>query len=259
MCSARNILTLVTLTLLSSTPSMSQQHSTLPEPNGALELLTRARLESDLGRHRAAVEFFERVVESEHAAPALRAEALVLQGAAHLALGETAEGHRCQQRVLLEHGDQPEATWLLAFHVTSVAPRRADWTTAPGLELGLGTDEEGAESSWIIWPKALVPASAPGQRRVHGEGADTTLGFEGPPLIVDMISTELGDLLFVIADVQGWSLIIDPVRAAQEVTLQTEARPSDMLLDSVLRLFGLSGVVEDGTLRVGTAEELGLR
>lgn len=90
-------------------------------------LMTRGKLDFDLGSFASAASAFEQIARDPSATPELRWEALVRLGQAKAELGEHQASVDAFREVMASHSDDPDAIRFLTLAVAGVVPGRSRW------------------------------------------------------------------------------------------------------------------------------------
>ena len=207
------------------------------------DLMTRGRLEADLGHYESAAKDFETVAADASLPPALRWEALVRLGMARRETGDHQGSVAAFQRVMADHGGDSQAVRFLAQAVGGVVPDDQRWA---GIwkDVALVVDEldPGRPVPRIAWPDA--------------ETHTPPRPYAGQPVNLDFKDGNLQDIFRLIADVSGLNVVVYPgIRG--EVTFKVDDVSWDETLDRILAVHGFGYRLEGNVLRIAKTPELG--
>jgi type IV pilus assembly protein PilQ len=114
-----------------------------------------------------------------------------------------------------------------------------------------------ADSPWTTTQAAMAEQAAPvttiaGQTK---EVESQEKHFTGEPISLELKDADIKDVLRSFAKITGLNIVVDP-DVSGSVTVQLDNVPWDQALDIILRINGLSYVVENNVLRVARISKL---
>jgi len=223
------------------------------------QVLTKAKLDADLGRYEVAAAGLLGLIADPEAPPALRAEALVRLGAARQSAGDAKGSLEAFSRALREHGDDEAAIALLVQAVGAVAPAADLWQDRwRRLQLGVDVTHPDRPTAWIRWPEAPW-----GQRRRLDASEGRVVRFvrakdlySGAPISLHFEDGNLHDVFRLFADISGLNVVVNPGTKGR-VNCRFANVPWDDALDRFLSANGLASRLNGPVLHIGRAEDLG--
>ncbi len=136
---------------------------------GQDEILTKAKLDADLGRYEDAAAGLLGLAEDPEAPKPLRAEAQVRLGSVRASAGDAKGSLAAFSRALREHGDDEAAVALLVHAVGGVVPGADLWQDRwRRLQLGIDVTTPDRPSAWIHWPEVSWVKGAASMRTKAG-------------------------------------------------------------------------------------------
>jgi type II secretory pathway component HofQ len=210
---------------------------------GAQDLLTRGKLETDSGDQRAAAATFLRVADDKSAPPALKWEALVRLGLARKQLGDARGAAQAFGRVWDEYGREKEARRLLVEAVYGALPGSDRWDAI--------WQEVDFKVTDAATARPVVAVEWPGVPQA-------SKAYTGTPATLNCADCPLTDVLRILATTAGLNLIAHPghQKSLGTITLQARNMPWDEALDRVLTPNGLVARRTPKVLEVGRPEQL---
>ena len=197
-------------------------------------LMTRGKLDFDLGSFASAVSAFEQITRDPSATPELRWEALVRLGQAKAGLGEHEASVNAFREVMASHSDDPDAIRFLTLAVAGVVPGRSRWE-GMWREVRLDVRDSPhphAVMRWRGFDSGLEPDLGGKRISLHVED-------ESVESVVRALNAEVGFSWVMYPEVEG------------ELTASFENVPWDRVLDLVVRAAGAS-VMRDGVYVVAS-------
>ncbi len=204
------------------------------------DLLTRGKLESDLGEEAAAARAFVAVMQSAEASSALRAEAQVRLGLAQRALGQHEAAVRSLRQAWTSVRGNSEIRRFVVYALTGALVEGRRWSEiAASVDLVVDHRPPDPPTIRFRWPG--VPAQ-------HRE-------YVGAPTRFDLADQPLGDVLSLFSSLSGLSVIARPGLAGS-ITFSALAIPWDLALDQILSPYGLTYRKDGALLFIARAGEL---
>jgi hypothetical protein len=181
-------------------------------------LMTRGKLDFDLGSFASAASAFEQVTRDPSVTPELRWEALVRLGQAKAELGEHQASVDAFREVIASYSGDPEAIRFLTLAVAGVVPGRSRWESM-WREVRLDVRDRPhphAVMRWRGFESRLEPD--PGGQRISLQVED-----ESVESVVRALSAKVGFSWVIYPEVEG------------ELTASFENAPWERVLDLVVR------------------------
>jgi hypothetical protein len=201
-------------------------------------LLTKGRLEADLGHRVAAAAAFAAVADDEGAPAALRAEALVRLALVRRDAGDARGARQAFERVWREYRSDRNALALLVQAVGDALPGQERWDA--------------------VWQQVVVRFGGTRSERpirVEWPGAERSRRYGGNPINLDLKDRDLMDVFRLIADVSGRNVVVHPgIRG--RVTFQAKEIRWDDALDRMLAPNGLAASEVGNVVEIGTPATL---
>ena len=178
------------------------------------ELMTKGKVEADLGHADSAAAAFAAVARDPAAPASLRAEALVRLGAARREAGDAKGSVAAFESVMKEHAGDEAAIRLLIQAAGGALPGKERWTQAwRHVQLGIDVTEREHPTPWIRWPEApwnwrrLLVADVKAKVVPFTIG---TMRYTGLPIKLDYEDADLQSVFRFFADLSGLNVVVNP-------------------------------------------------
>jgi hypothetical protein len=212
-------------------------------PPDVSALMTKGKLEADLGHHQLAARHFAAVAAAVPPSDARRWEALVRLGVAKRAAGEPAAAADAFERAWRDHGRDAAALRFLVEAVGGVVPGPERWAEIwSRVTLAVDRTDPRRPAVDVVWPGAR---SAREPRR-----------YSGQPVALDFLDGNLNDVFRLFADISGLNVVVHK-GVEGTVTFRAREVPWDAALERILVVSGLDSRLEGNVLRIGKPGQLG--
>jgi hypothetical protein len=200
------------------------------------DVMTRGKLEADLGNHATACAAFAALAAADGAPDALRWEALVREAVVRRRMGDPDGSVAAFEAVASRYAEDAEALRFLAEALTGVKPGREYWSHA-------WKDVRFERIATAAGPPRLEP-------RFPSEAPGDTGPFTGEPISVNLEDADLVDLMRLFSEMSGLEIVLDPSVTGRTLSMALDEVPWDQAFAMVLRTQGLIAQRTDSGYRI---------
>lgn len=183
------------------------------------DVMTKGKLEADLGHDAAAIEAFETIARQANAPAPFRWEALVRLGVARRRSGDHEGSVDIFREVMRAYPNEPEAIRFLTLAISGVVPGPERWERIwKEIRLTVNRSDARHPVPNIVWPgrEETVPES-----------------YTGEPISLELKDAALTDVLQRFANLTALKVVMGP-EITGTVTARVSRVPWDDVLDRIL-------------------------